>query len=176
MWTFILIKFSCFFLTHAYYIPNENGDLKNALDGCPVGWVNAQSLGCFKFLATSRNVTWFEAHNLCELQGGYLAEPTVAEQMEFLSGLAFMEQEFTGITHWWIGLSDFSHEGTWVWSHTSEEANKMFWDNGSPHSSTGNKEDCVFMEFKHESLNWIDGDCSIISYTSFEVFHPPPFR
>ena len=39
-------------------------------------------------------------------------------QLELLSGLAGMEEQFTGIQNWWIGLSDLGHEGTWVWVHS----------------------------------------------------------
>ena len=89
--------------------------------------MNGQGFGCFKFLKDSENVNWMDAHYLCELEGGYLAEPATYEMMDMLSLLAFVEQEFTGISYWWIGLSDFSHEGNGVWSHTNQEASEIFW-------------------------------------------------
>ena len=50
--------------------------------------------------------------------GGFLAEMKTTSQLELLSGLAGMEEQFTGIQNWWIGLSDLGHEGTWVWVHS----------------------------------------------------------
>ena len=48
-------------------------------------------------------------------QDGFLAEPKTAEQFEFVSSLAFVEESLTGVAAWWVGLADFGHEGEWVW-------------------------------------------------------------
>ncbi len=39
------------------------------------GWLNADDIGCFKFLETSTGLTWVEGQQKCEDIGGYLAEP-----------------------------------------------------------------------------------------------------
>jgi hypothetical protein len=42
------------------------------------GWLDADQLGCFKFLESSVNLFWVEAQQKCESIGGYLAEPSNA--------------------------------------------------------------------------------------------------
>jgi hypothetical protein len=39
------------------------------------GWIDAEHLGCFKFLHRAVNLSWAEAQGKCEVEGGYLAEP-----------------------------------------------------------------------------------------------------
>ncbi len=39
------------------------------------GWIDAEHLGCFKFLHGAVNLSWVEAQGKCEVEGGYLAEP-----------------------------------------------------------------------------------------------------
>lgn len=39
------------------------------------GWLDADELGCYKFLDASVNLSWVEAQQMCEAIGGYLAEP-----------------------------------------------------------------------------------------------------
>jgi hypothetical protein len=37
-------------------------------------WLDADDIGCFKFLETAINLNWLEADQKCEEIGGYLAE------------------------------------------------------------------------------------------------------
>merc|ERR1712013_318114 len=141
--------------------------LETFYGSCPDGWFNTQGLGCFKFL--SENVNWMDAHYLCEVEGGFLSEPASVEIMSALTLLASVEEEFTGISAWWIGLGDFSHEGSWVWAHTGQGVGQTFWSPGSPHTDTANREDCVFMELTDDSLEWRDIDCEMITSNSMEI-------
>ena len=43
---------------------------------CLDDWIDADILGCYKFLDAKINHTWVEAQYDCEQVGGYLAEPT----------------------------------------------------------------------------------------------------
>jgi len=110
-------------------------------EACPAGWVNAQTEGCFAFLVEETESSWLGASLACEQAGGYLAEPN---QMDFLTGLAGLEADFTGIRNWWIGLSDLNHEGIWIWQHSNQEADEFFWGEGSPEKSPGNSLDCAY--------------------------------
>ena len=38
-------------------------------------WIDADDLGCFKFLDSATNLNWVEAQQECQSLGGYLAEP-----------------------------------------------------------------------------------------------------
>ena len=49
------------------------------------------------------------------LQDAFLAEPKTAEQLNFLTSLAYVEEAVTGVQGWWVGLADLGHEGEWVW-------------------------------------------------------------
>ena len=44
-----------------------------------------------------------------------MAEPKTAEQLNFLTSLAYVEEAATGVQGWWVGLADLGHEGQWVW-------------------------------------------------------------
>ena len=39
------------------------------------GWIDADDLGCFKFLDSAVNLFWVEAQQKCQSIGGNLAEP-----------------------------------------------------------------------------------------------------
>ena len=165
MWTLLLFA--------AGFILNSMGanvlEIEDDSGACPEGWINAQSLGCFKFLDDAGHVNWMDAHSLCEIEGGFLAEPSTHELMDLLSLLASLEQNFTAISFWWIGLSDFSHEGSWIWSHTSQGATEMFWGEGRPYTGNANNADCVLMEFRDDTLKWTDVDCQMVSYLGHAV-------
>ena len=78
-------------------------------------------------MSLATNVTtWREAVDECENLGGYLAEITTADQQKFLVNLGFtyfslgLKTNFflkrsiahiLNITSWYIGLTDFGHEG-----------------------------------------------------------------
>ena len=126
---------------------------------CPSGWINAHDDGCFRLMPDESGVNWIEAHLACESVGGYLAEPASLEQMEFLTGIAEVEETFTDIKTWWIGMSDIGHEGLWTWQHSGEQVESNFWGKGSPTNSSSNSHDCGYMELTKGDLVWRDTDC-----------------
>lgn len=127
---------------------------------CPEDWINAGYLGCFYFDNTeiNRHLTWVEAMDSCSSIGGFLAEVITEEQADFLKSLATLEQSLTGIQKWWLGLSDFAHEGRWVWSYSGVESEFTQWAAKSPDTSADNKKDCVIMSAKDQFL-WRDKLC-----------------
>jgi len=116
--------------------------------GCPIGWIDNGALGCFLFSADMVGLSWIEALEYCEEQGGFLAEPKTAEQFEFVSSLAYLEQSLTGVPAWWVGLADFGHEGEWVWQFDREDAIISTWDISCPDVEEHNSRDCVALVSK----------------------------
>jgi len=98
-----------------------------------------------------------EAQLECELLGGYLAEPKTEEQAALLTSLAYLEQNIVGVQSWWLGLTDRGHEGRWVWQHSVEDAEFVFWAPGSPSESSPDL-DCVIMN-TWENFMWSNQDC-----------------
>merc|ERR1711915_1084080 len=123
---------------------------------CPSGWVKADE-GCFLFHYASA-ATWFNAQLECEQMGGYLAEPKHENQAGLLTSLAYMEQSLFGVQSWWIGLSDWGHEGRWIWQHSVDDANFTMWAPGSPSSSQEYNKDCAVMDASQDFF-WADVDC-----------------
>jgi len=133
---------------------------------CPDGWVLASTLGCFGFFHDNANISWFEAQAVCSQNGGYLAEPKTVEQMNFLSGVASLEEAFTGIQSWWINLSDFANEGAWSWGRSLEAPNNTFWSQDSPSYETNNILDCALIYHNAGTFEWHDSDCGVVSSVS----------
>jgi hypothetical protein len=55
-------SFNC--SSQSFYLTTTLGD-----------WLNADGLGCYKFLTSDVDLSWIAAQQKCEEIGGYLAEP-----------------------------------------------------------------------------------------------------
>jgi len=124
---------------------------------CPDDWFNAKELGCFKFLETRVNLNWVEAQIECGQIGGYLAEPRTTRQAEFLGEIAILEAPLTGIQFWYIGLTDLSREGDWLWIHAGLDLEESYWGENKPTGKSNNN--CGVMSVKKNQLSWEDHDC-----------------
>jgi len=113
--------------------------------------------GCF-LLYYTQATTWTEAQYQCEMVGGFLAEPQTKEQMDLLTSLAYLEQSILGMKSWWIGLTDQSHEGRWIWQHSMTDLTYTAWSPSAPQPGI-NPTDCAVMDSKDGFL-WSDTDCS----------------
>jgi len=103
-------------------------------------------------------LTWIEAQIECELQGGFLAEPKTIRESEFVEDLAMFSQQLTGISNWFLGLSDLGHEGTWLWMHSDEPVTDAMWAEGCPVSYPSNR-DCGVLKLENSNGRWYDVDC-----------------
>jgi len=122
--------------------------------------LNADGLGCYKFLYDKAGLMLFDAQYECELLGGYLAEPKTQREMEFLSSVADLEFELTGIRYWHLGLIDIEEEGNWYWMHSHQPAVWTSWGPGEPDTSSVNKEDCAALYVSKDYRNyWMDHSC-----------------
>jgi len=110
---------------------------------CPLGWVDGGHMGCFKFLTNDVKLSWVEAVVACENLDSFLAEPVTAEQLEFVTSMAYIEEGFTGVQGWWVGLTDLGHEGQWTWQHSQKGASIDAWASSCPDTSSHNTLDCA---------------------------------
>merc|ERR1711892_433748 len=129
-------------------------------DPCPDGWFNAANLGCFYFdnSRPDRHLTWVEAMDVCDNMGGYLAEIQTQEQADFIASIAMVEESLTGVSSWWLGLTDMGHEGRWMWGHSSTDSGFTDWAPTRPNSDPHNQDDCVYISSSDNFL-WRDVSC-----------------
>jgi len=126
---------------------------------CPDTWIESLE-GCFLFHYTE-SVSWREGQALCEGLGGYLAEIKSEEQQSLLESIALLEEEFTGPRSWFIGLTDFGHEGRWIWHHSIVDADYTGWAPGYPRSSDSG-DDCAVLS-SSEGYRWTDVSCEAVT-------------
>ena len=99
-------------------------------------------------------MTQVEAQEFCYEKDGYLAEITSHEEETLLESILFADIEY------WIGLSDFASEGTWVWQNSHKHAEYTNWAPTEPNNAGAwGNEDCVVLSF-HEP-GWNDITCDI---------------
>ena len=83
-----------------------------------------------------------------------MAEITSAEEESLVE--EFLPE---GLTYW-LGLSDFAHEGIWTWQESHQIAAYFNWASGQP--SNSEEEDCVWKSFS--TYGWHDADCYDTQY------------
>jgi len=132
---------------------------------CPDGWIDGGHIGCFYFQSEEKKLNWVEAQGACEMLGGYLAEIKTEEQNNFVESMAIIEESFSGVKSWWLGLNDMGHEGRWIWSHSSTDVEFTSWGPAHPNTATGNQNDCVAITLS-EHFHWKDLSCSETHHSS----------
>jgi len=123
--------------------------------GCAPPWIET-TVGCIVFLHTEVD-TWAGAQAECDSLGGFLVEAKTEEEALILSQLAMVVSILHSVDSWWLGLTDWAHEGTWVWIHAREESTYFHWAT-EPDMSEENHQDCVRMA-KKDRFRWSDTDC-----------------
>lgn len=99
----------------------------------------------YKFIKTPYGVTQPEAKEICEVNGGFLANIVSEEQRlglqryyldnlvpkpksYFLAALDFLTGSPDEIKHaWWVGASDEQSDGHWVWQEAKENVTDSPW-------------------------------------------------
>lgn len=64
---------------------------------------------------------------------------------------------------WWIGLTDETVEGEWVWYPTNQAPEYDDWVPGEPNSNGGSlDEDCasMYLDKNHQNYQWVDVQCN----------------
>merc|ERR1719357_1082516 len=152
----LLWKLLCCLFLSGVFSPSTALTDDSSSYACPENWVYDEHGFCFYFGVES--FTWVEAADFCNNIDGFLAEVWTEEESTFLTSMAVMMETMTGVNTWWLGLTDFNHEGRWKWSHSGLDATFTQWDVYSPDMTPYNKKDCVIMTSRGE-FTWRDLPC-----------------
>ena len=90
----------------------------------------------------------------CWNAGGHLSEFDSLDEEKALDSILASDSNF------WIGLSDFAHEGTWRWQESHQEPSYTNWNEGEPNNKDGD-EDCVNKTWNGNEFKWNDVNCSV---------------
>ena len=114
---------------------------------------------------TTSPLSWQAARSACQALGGDLA--TISNVEDDAAVLAAVQAEYNagnwpssnGYGGAWIGASDATQEGTWVWTVDRNGSTYMNWGPGEPNNS--GEEDCVTIwEPGSRAGSWNDDDCT----------------
>merc|ERR1712194_104874 len=128
---------------------------------CPEGWLQFEN-DCFYFAGDEDRKSWSESIEYCHTLDAYLAEVHDGETQTFLENHA---SEFSK-TSWWLGASDQTKEGQWVWSRNDNQVDYTKWDIGEPNNGGiigifGKGEDCLYISSGwKKGYPWNDLNCS----------------
>ncbi len=77
----------------------------------------------------------------------------------------------TGEHHYWIGLTDLFHEGTFIWASTGEKATYFNWKKGEPNNGQRSTEHFVHIDPISFERKWNDcsNECSVSFYVSYAL-------
>nr|XP_023687455.1 lactose-binding lectin l-2-like isoform X1 [Paramormyrops kingsleyae] len=129
---------------------------------CPAGWVSFKN-HCFQYIDVRK--TWIDSELHCLSLGGNLASTHSEEEFQFIKAL--IKSRDSAENHTWIGLTDCSKEGTWLWTDGSK-VDFTKWNRGEPNESSGG-EDCGHTNWGAEK-GWNDMPCDF-SYASVCARH-----
>merc|ERR1719342_1067587 len=135
---------------------------------CPDGWLFFDEK-CYLFNYEATIMTWREGQEECESLGGYLAEITNEQQQQYVMTTASLYEEILGTKSWFIGLSDQSHEGRWVWEHSFiDSTNFTYWAPDQPDDDGDILNDCAVLG-SEQNYEWISVHCDT---SGFDVGTP----
>ncbi|XP_045208345.2 perlucin-like protein isoform X2 [Mercenaria mercenaria] len=123
---------------------------------CPNGWLS-HNQSCFLF--SHDREYWPGAFQMCKIMGGQLVEIHSAAKNNFL----LQQIKSSGHT-FWIGLSDVSEEGNWIWMPSlTSSAEYHNWNTGQPSTVNANNEpeNCAVI---YTTGKWNDAACSSLYY------------
>nr|XP_022333990.1 lectin BRA-3-like [Crassostrea virginica] len=116
---------------------------------CSPGWTQ---FGNSCYHVSTEHESWMDGMRMCQMHGGYLAHVESQSEDDFLKQL--MKQN--GIDEAWLGGSDWTMEGTWVWEPDGHMFLYSNFAQGRPNNYQG--ENCLSKEHGH-SYKWDDDDC-----------------
>jgi len=122
---------------------------------CNPPWIETP-VGCLIFLHTEVD-SWAGAQAECDSLGGFLVEAKSQIEVLTLSAIARVVSVLMSVDSWWLGLTDWAHEGTWVWIHSREESTVFHWARETD-QTISNHQDCARMR-REDDFKWSDTDC-----------------
>merc|ERR1712227_886336 len=125
-----------------------------SVQSCPTGFVDPGSASKNCYGISVEKMDLGTAQEYCWINGGQLAEfSSINEEIA-------VEQILLRDVSYWIGLSDFSHEGTWRWQESHDIPSYTNWQPGQPNGGTS--QNCAMKTFfKNEHGKWHDVACTI---------------
>lgn len=111
-------------------------------------------------------LSWTEAEKYCEqIEGGHLLSIRTRKESRWVTERIRQIRQIIGFSKFWIGASDFGHEGTFQWSDDTNNRpiNFTSWATGEPsvHNTNNLREDCVAIQADPEWGKWSDERCVI---------------
>lgn len=100
---------------------------------CPKNWFQNENT-CY-FYEKNERLNWYAARIKCHDFGGKLSEPDTAEKMRFLINVHVLH----GGHDVWVGATDDSKEGKWVWESSQTAVDFVSWQLGQPNNMAGNQ-------------------------------------
>ena len=124
-----------------------------------VGWTDVLEpfvdMGCLFFEETD-TFSWDLAGAFCqEEQDGTLVEVLNVDQLDFLVMQLGILAAHGGGTWWWLGATDTSREGDWVWMASLSPVEQFVWYVNNPNDRTSSS--CMTMYSTHGSAQ--DASC-----------------
>ena len=103
-----------------------------------------------------RKCSFVETVQYCWSTGGYLAEFLSSDVEEAIDGL--LNQDVL----YWIGLSDFAHEGTWRWQESHQIPSYFNWSDFGNQPDGGASSNCGMKTWFHDvGGKWYDQECNL---------------
>ena len=108
-------------------------------------------------------MNWYSAQDVCMSNGGQLVSIQSKDENDYVNSLSSGEK--------WIGLTDESNEGTWIWVGTSAVATYFNWEAWEPNNGAG-IEDCVVLRGGWNDLHCTATVASFCCETSYLPGNP----
>ena len=125
---------------------------------------------CYRL--SNRRGTWSEAHSDCKARNGYLLEMySFGEQTYLYEGIRYANED--GKITLWIGASDHSLSGQFLWNKTNLQPQVANWASGFPSKKTS-PTTCVML-LNEMRFPWINVECIEESHyiCKMELFETP---
>nr|XP_022328733.1 perlucin-like protein isoform X1 [Crassostrea virginica]XP_022335146.1 perlucin-like protein isoform X1 [Crassostrea virginica] len=121
---------------------------------CPAGWIE-HGPACYHM--GPEEETWFDGMKMCQIHGSNLASVESQEEQNFIVSL--MRNSHKTVV--WLGGSDWTVEGKFVWEPYGDDITYSNYAPGEPNNHHG-VEDCLLIDgssHKDFSFTWDDRNC-----------------